>query len=188
MYPYEDIVFLSATNSRIAGWQIDSFRMYNANDRWSTGLSTTGSDGDPAFWAGYTGSGSTPWESQKDWTTETNFYVTNTGFLHAEDADIEGKITASRGKIGDWNISDGVLSLGNTIMSPYNFQMKQGNGSFIIQYNECGDDLDMSIANGSASIMFASAAGATMYGSWLFIDSRGRIVTLEEIIEHVSPQ
>lgn len=107
-YSYQDIVYLSATSSKIAGWNFDSYKMYNANNRWSTGLSTTGSDGDPAFWAGYVGKGSTPWESQKGWTTETNFYVTNTGFLKATNAEIEGKITANKGgKIGGWIIDAG---------------------------------------------------------------------------------
>ena len=108
MYPYEDIVFLSGTNSRIAGWNFDSYRMYNANDKWGTGLSTSTSEGDPAFWAGYTGAGATPWTSTKGWTTETSFYVTNKGFLKATNAEIEGKITANKGgKIGGWIIEAG---------------------------------------------------------------------------------
>ena len=54
------------------------------------------------------GKGSTPWESQESWTTETNFYVTNTGFLKATNAETEGKITANKGgKIGGWIIDAG---------------------------------------------------------------------------------
>ena len=99
---------MKATYGNIAGWNFDNYRMYNANNMWSTGLSTTSSDGDPAFWAGYVGKGSTPWESQGSWTTETKFYVTNTGFLKATNAEIEGKITANQGgKIGGWIIDAG---------------------------------------------------------------------------------
>lgn len=53
------------------------------------------------------------------------FYVNNRGHLHAESADITGKITASDGKIGGWTITGTTIANGNTILKSY----ADGNGS-----------------------------------------------------------
>lgn len=45
------------------------------------------------------------------------FYVRYDGYLYASNAKIEGNITVSEGRIGNWNISNGAISLGSTTLS-----------------------------------------------------------------------
>ena len=50
-------------------------------------------------------------QSDDDWTSNSNvFYVRNNGQLYAKNADVSGKITASSGKIGGWNIGTNDIS------------------------------------------------------------------------------
>jgi hypothetical protein len=65
---------------------------------YEVGLKATSGDTDLAFYVK---------QSDDDWASNSNvFYVRNNGQLYAQKADITGKITASSGKIGSWNIGD----------------------------------------------------------------------------------
>jgi hypothetical protein len=46
----------------------------------------------------------------------SKFYVTYGGKMKATNAEIEGKVTATSGQIGNWTISDGAISNGTTYL------------------------------------------------------------------------
>lgn len=65
---------------------------------YEVGLKATSGDTDLAFYVK---------QSEDNWASNSNvFYVRNNGKLYANNADVSGKITASSGKIGSWNIGD----------------------------------------------------------------------------------
>ena len=65
---------------------------------YEVGLKATSGDTDLAFYVK---------QSEDDWASNSNvFYVRNNGQLYAKNADVSGKITASSGSIGSWNIGD----------------------------------------------------------------------------------
>lgn len=65
---------------------------------YEVGIKATSGDTDLAFYVK---------QSADDWASNSNvFYVRNNGQLYAQKADITGKITASSGKIGSWNVGD----------------------------------------------------------------------------------
>lgn len=83
---------LTAKEGRIANWYFTTSHIGNAstatNSTCGIGTSNTGN----VFWAGGTGNSG-------------NFYVTNTGILHASGATISGNITADTGTIAGFTIS-----------------------------------------------------------------------------------
>ena len=125
---------INASSGKIGDWVIGSVNgtnaskgLYNSGD-YGVGMFTNGVASHPAIWAGYTGGTSTPYTYPGDWTTCTNFFVTNGGYMKANDANITGtinatsgsfsnctinktctikKIEADEGYIGGWNILDG---------------------------------------------------------------------------------
>lgn len=108
--------YLYSTSGRIGGWTIHPERLYSLTNGYGTGMAassyTGGDEGDPAFWAGLSGSRDkpTPWDVS-GWQDATNFYVTNKGYLHAKQAEIEGTLTASAGQIGNFTIDRTTKSL-----------------------------------------------------------------------------
>ena len=98
---------ITAINGKIGGWDINETKL-------TSGTSGMGSDSETyAFWAG-----------------GTNFTVTHTGKLKANDADIEGKITATSGKIGDLDLIDGSLYYQTSSMSSTNAGIYLGKDGF----------------------------------------------------------
>ena len=97
--------------STIGGWYIasDRIRSGNATSVGSTGMGSTTTSSEVAFWAGYS-SGN---------LTTSPFYVTAGGYLKANNVDVKGTIRASSLYIGDneaTNLavtSDGYVSLGS---------------------------------------------------------------------------
>ena len=96
--------------NRIAGFYFHPSYMY-AKNQVKTGLLTTEefitgiqSGGRAAFAAGA--------KNMDSWANKetTNFYVTHDGFLYAKNAEIEGKITATEGKIGGWEINSNTIN------------------------------------------------------------------------------
>ena len=85
---------ITATEGKIAGFTISGDTLYGSQ----VGMDAE-SGGDYAFWAG-AAKGSSP---------SAPFRVGHDGSLYATKADIEGKITASSGKVGEWEISGGKL-------------------------------------------------------------------------------
>lgn len=75
----------------IAGWNIDTNKLYKVDQNRirSTGMAATEEEDSPAFWAGYTGKGNTPYDNTA-WTVNTNFYVTNGGYLFSKSGQIAG--------------------------------------------------------------------------------------------------
>ena len=58
-----------------------------------TGIASSSLSTDPAFWAGYTGTGKHPWDGTnagEEWSENTRFYVTNAGRLVAKNVYITG--------------------------------------------------------------------------------------------------
>lgn len=113
--------YIKATAGTIGGWTLSKHPnsaehnfLYNRQSSFGTGLSSTPTGDDPAFWAGFTGEGSTPWNDTQ-WFDKTNFYVTNNGHLVAESADITGKITATSGTIGGYSIGQYTLASGGSL-------------------------------------------------------------------------
>lgn len=108
VYPFRingDGSFL-ATKGEIAGWTIDSDKLFTkkTSNRYGTGISTTSSGSDPAFYAGFSSSyGENPWKHSKnpdidkDWRSYTNFYVTHNGDLHAKSGTFGGTLNAADG-------------------------------------------------------------------------------------------
>ena len=100
---------ITAKDGSIAGYNIGPGGCYDnaiykrvAGDGsgvdYEVGLKATSGDTDLAFYVK---------QSEDDWASNSSvFYVRNNGQLYAQKADITGKITASSGKIGSWNIGD----------------------------------------------------------------------------------
>lgn len=89
---------ITATKGSIAGWTIISDKMYTTGSGKYTGIGKYGSA--YAFWAGAT---------SNDNGNSAVFKVGHTGKLTATDADISGKITATNGKIGRYDITSTYL-------------------------------------------------------------------------------
>lgn len=104
---------ITAKDGSIAGYNIGPGGCYSnaiykrvAGDGtgvdYEVGLKATSGDTDLAFYVK---------QSEDDWASNSNvFYVRNNGQLYAKNADVSGKITASSGKIGGWNISTNDIS------------------------------------------------------------------------------
>lgn len=104
---------ITASSGSIAGYNIGSGGCYSnaiykrvAGDGsgvdYEVGLKATSGDTDLAFYVK---------QSADDWASNSNvFYVRNNGQLYAKNADVSGKITASSGKIGGWNIGANDIS------------------------------------------------------------------------------
>jgi len=100
---------ITAKDGSIAGYNIGPGGSYDnaiykrvAGDGsgvdYEVGLKATSGDTDLAFYVK---------QSADDWASNSNvFYVRNNGQLYAQKADITGKINASSGKIGSWNVGD----------------------------------------------------------------------------------
>lgn len=98
---------ITAQDGSIAGYNIGSGGSYgNAlykrvsgdSADYEVGLKASNGDTDLAFYVK---------ESADNWSSSVNnFFIRNNGQLYATKADITGKITASSGKIGSWNIGD----------------------------------------------------------------------------------
>lgn len=109
---------ITAKDGSIAGYNIGPGGSYDnaiykrvAGDGsgvdYEVGLKATSGDTDLAFYVK---------QSEDQWANNSNvFYVRNNGQLYAQKADITGKITASSGKIGSWNVGD----MGNYTDSMY---------------------------------------------------------------------
>lgn len=73
-----------------------------------TGMSSGSSTmGDPAFWAGYVGTGANPWlreSSDENWAANTKFFVDYNGNLYAQ----------GEGKIAGWNFTNSGLYSANS--------------------------------------------------------------------------
>lgn len=97
---------------RIGGWNIQPEKLLypappstsggvqlpDSEIKYGTGMAATGSQNDPAFYAGFKNIGYTdPWSEPNgvDWTDHTNFYVTNKGYLFS-----------NLGEIGGWEIAE----------------------------------------------------------------------------------
>ncbi len=100
------------TGGKIAGWTIDDNSMRigtlgAVNSMWlcNTGTTTEATIGN--------GKG-----DQWCIAVSDKFGVKKDGTLYCKDADLIGKITATGGQIGDWNISEGRLSNGSSFLSP----------------------------------------------------------------------
>ena len=98
---------IEATSGKIANWVLDSVKLYSknlnaeGNSINGTGMSHTSTANDPAFWAGYSGSGANPWDgtiADESWTDNTKFYVTNAG-----------RMVAKEGKIGPFELTENGL-------------------------------------------------------------------------------
>lgn len=100
---------ITAKDGSIAGYNIGPGGCYDnaiykrvAGDGngvdYEVGLKATSGDTDLAFYVK---------QSEDNWSSNSNvFYVRNNGQLYAKNADVSGKVTASSGKIGSWNIGD----------------------------------------------------------------------------------
>lgn len=107
---------ITAKDGSIAGYNIGSGGCYNnaiykrvsSNGiEYEVGMKATSGATDLAFYVK---------ESTDEWATnDTSFYIRNNGQLYCSDADITGKITASSGKIGGWNVG----ALGSYTQSLY---------------------------------------------------------------------
>ena len=88
--------------NQIAGWLITNSLFYfpHKDGKYGTGLGSTGGDTSPAFWAGYSGSGTNPWNDAEgeNWRDYTRFYVQNDGTLFARGADIDGILSTTSSK------------------------------------------------------------------------------------------
>ena len=114
---------MHASAGTIGGWNLDSEKLWAKIAGGGVGMSVTNNSENPAFWAGYTGSGSTPWDTNQDWKNYTNFYVTNSGYLKSNSGNISG-FSISSDKI--YKDSIGMSSSG----ANYAFWAGETNGSY----------------------------------------------------------
>ena len=101
---------LSAQNNtvQIGGWKVDSNSLYTKWDDASDRIFiSTGTNRDYKI-GGYT----ERWYIGAGSSTGSGFGISTSGKLYASGATISGSVTASRGQIGDWEISGGKL-IGN---------------------------------------------------------------------------
>lgn len=115
---------LITKSGTIGGWTLkelikDHYILYKPREKSDTvdlpgtGITSTPTSSDPAFYAGYTGDCETPW-GDGSWSNNTKFYVTNAGKMVAKEADIKGIINADSGSIGKCTIStDGSITSAN---------------------------------------------------------------------------
>lgn len=90
---------ITATEGKIGGWYIGNTTLSSSESGGVTGMSS--SSGNPAFWAGYSGTGYPDSYPSDAWKDYTKFHVTHEGSLYANGAEIEGILTADAGsKIG----------------------------------------------------------------------------------------
>lgn len=109
---------INASSGKIGDWTIGSVNgtdlsvgLYSSGT-YGVGMFSNGAADHPAIWAGYTGATSTPYTFGGDWTTCTNFFVTNDGYMKANNANITGTINAAKGVIGGWTIDTNSLKNG----------------------------------------------------------------------------
>ena len=95
---------MKATLGTVGGWTIGTNYIGNAGTRGDStvGMAIVSSDSSMAFWAGGAFTGGTP-----------AFSVTKGGALKSTNADIAGKVTATSGAIGGWNLTANRIASGS---------------------------------------------------------------------------
>lgn len=104
--PYFNVTktgWITSTGGSIGGWDIGATKLSSGSGSNYVALDSGTSGENYAIWLGANSSNNAP------------FKVTRTGDLTATSATIEGSVTASSGKIGNWNISDGAIKYNNNI-------------------------------------------------------------------------
>lgn len=166
---------IRATGGTIGNWHITDTLLYSINGSIGTGMAAaTSYNGDPAFWAGLHGWGSTPWDSGGQsglWNDHCYFYVTSDGFLKAEKATITGTIQAgsvvalniegsgssfSLGKLSLWNNSQGTV-----FYSPYN-------GAYNRAYLSLGYTSSTFAMSQGVGVTIESSGIGRLTGSWAY--------------------
>lgn len=180
---------LSTFRVTIARWTIteDCFGMYNSTTKKGCGLYVPKTNNNSTVLAIGTmknGLGGT-------WG-DAEFRVNNQGKLTATGADISGKITANEGKIGNWQIVNGLLRFEHednvdffAELAPGGINLNANNGFFNVytpQDDAFSDDFTIAMAAGRTSFSLIPTKG-TMTGDWTFKDQGGRSITLSEIID-----
>lgn len=89
---------MTATSGKIASWSIGTNTLTSTYGETVVLRSATG-------------------DTTKAIQISDDFYVQNNGKIHAANADIKGKITATSGKIGGWSISGNNLTCGNVTLN-----------------------------------------------------------------------
>lgn len=110
----------------------------------------------------------------------SKFYVRRNGYLHAEDANIKGTITASSGKIGTWNIGTQELFSGSSGISTHSDYTKpslvtSGSDSKVIFYSGNSDRISGNFVVLDDGSLYAKAADI----SGKITASSGKIAGLE---------
>lgn len=95
---------MKATLGTVGGWTIGTNYIGNAGTRGDStvGMAIVSSDSSMAFWAGGAFTGGTP-----------TFSVTKGGALKSTNADITGKVTATSGAIGGWDLTANRIASGS---------------------------------------------------------------------------
>lgn len=134
-FPTDGIINIKSNKVRIAGFGVDANSLYRINslgamyplgDASSVFLSNEG------LWSSASiggSSGSNKWVL----AISNNFGVTDSGTLHARNANIEGTVTAKRGNIASYTITDQYL-----MSSDQQVGMSAGDTSFWAGYNYDG--------------------------------------------------
>lgn len=109
--------------------------------------------------------------------TEKPFYVTETGFLYANNVDLEGVITATGGYIGNWMITEGVIKSSESTSS---YVLLDADSQSISLYNDnlnvCLEEIDCGgIANSkggySSHINLSASTGMIKVSSVIAVGS-----------------
>lgn len=149
---------IQAAAGDIGGWNIQPGKLYSGSGNTFVGISTStkedGADSTYAFWAGNSNPVSAP------------FSVTHTGKLKATGVEINGKITATEGKIGNWTISGGSISNGTTSLNADgsfksgNFRVDAAGNVFANNLSANGGTFSNIIVNGNSSFSGAVYANS----------------------------
>lgn len=156
-----------AKGGQISGWNIGKFTDVDANYTNSI-YSEAHASGETTYYRVFLRSSSNPtnvaigvkeYAGSLNGDSTYNFYVTNKGRLYANDAEIEGKITAETGKIADWDI------VGGYMRSSTNYATTDGDSLY-------------TIIKGSGEVAFAtnatSATNTAGASSQIFHDGSAR--------------
>ena len=149
---------MTSTSGNIGGWNIDNVQLQKTVGDYSFEIRSDRGAGDPALLV-YKNQGN---------DQGYKFYVRPDGFLYAKTADIEGKITATSGKIGNWNISEGTIKYGDNVYLGSNGSVKFGNFSVDTNGNisATGGTFTGISVSGNSTIEGKITAGSGKIGGW----------------------
>lgn len=132
---------LYSSGGEIAGWSFDNQKLIGTDGSHTTYIRKDGemwgpnwkiaADGTATFSNILISKGGRPSAARDNLIDYgSRFYVEYDGTLHAKNGEFEGKITASSGKIGNWEINSGAIKYNNNVYLGSSGSVRFGNGTY----------------------------------------------------------